>query len=78
MTRRTLTAAFVSAAGASLMAAALTYGPAGHAAPGTDDTPPCLTEGTCALLTPATPRYLPLEPTPATRYLPLTPTPADD
>jgi hypothetical protein len=78
MTRSTFTAAFVSAAGVSLMAAALAYGPAGRAAPGTDDTPPCLTEGTCALLTPATPRYLPLEPTPAARYLPLTPTTAAD
>ncbi len=62
MTRRTLTAAFMSAAGAALMAGALAYGPASHATAGTDGSPPCLAEGTCALLAPVTARYLPLTP----------------
>jgi hypothetical protein len=78
MTRRTLTAALISAAGAALMAGALAYGPASHATPDTDGSPPCLAEGTCALLAPATTRYLPLAPTTAApttaaQYLPLTP-----
>lgn len=53
MTRAKLTAAFISAAGAALMAGTLAYGPAGHATPDTAGSPPCLAAGTCALLVPA-------------------------
>jgi hypothetical protein len=52
-------------AAASTAAALVTlaFAPLSHAEPGADATPPCLAEGTCALLTPDTAaRYLPLAP----------------
>jgi len=67
MTVRTLTAAVLSAAGAVLIGGALASAPAGHAEPSGDAPPPCLAEGTCAVLTPATPQYLPLTPATSAR-----------
>lgn len=91
MRMRTLSAAVPSAAGAALIAGTLIGGalfggalfggavglaPAGQAAPGGDGTPPCLAEGTCALLTPKTQvSYLPLTPASVPRSAPLAPEP---
>jgi hypothetical protein len=78
MTMRTLSAIVLSTAAAALIGGALSFAPAGQAAPGGDVSPACLAEGTCAMLTPPTPaRYLPLTPTANASYAPLTPAPAD-
>jgi hypothetical protein len=75
MALRTLSATVLTATGAALIGGALTFAPSGFAAPGTDTQPPCLAEGTCALLTPKTaPRYEKLTPKTETgQYAPLTP-----
>ncbi|WP_313676751.1 hypothetical protein [Mycolicibacterium sp.] len=72
---RTLSATVVTAAGAALIGGALAFAPTGFAAPGTDTAPPCVAEGTCALLTPKpAPRYQELTPKPApAQFAPLTP-----
>lgn len=74
MTLRTLRALVLTTTGAALIGGALALAPAGQAAPGEDASPPCLAEGTCALLTPKTPpRYLPLEPASSSPFAPLAP-----
>jgi hypothetical protein len=75
MALRTLYATVVTVAGAALIGGALAVAPSGFAAPGTDTAPPCVAEGTCALLAPkTTPRYQELTPksSPA-QFAPLTP-----
>lgn len=74
MTIRTLSAAVLSATGAALVAGALSYAPISQADPGSDTAPPCVAEGTCALLTPkAQPKYLPLTPASTPQSAPLAP-----
>jgi hypothetical protein len=63
-------------AAASTAAALVTlaFAPLSHAEPGADPAPPCLAEGTCALLSPDTEsRYLPLAPTSNGQQAPLAP-----
>lgn len=74
MNLRTVSVSVLTAAGASLIGAALAVSPVAGAAPGTDTSPSCLTEGTCAVLVPKSEhRYLPLTPTSAPQVAPLTP-----
>jgi hypothetical protein len=75
MAIRTLSATVVTAAGAALIGGALTFAPAAFATPGTDTAPPCVAEGTCALLIPkSAPRYQELTPKSApAQFAPLTP-----
>jgi len=73
MTLKTLSTAVLTAAAAAIIGG-LAGAPAGQAAPGTDTSPPCVAEGTCALLMPKTAaRYLPLTPATSPQQAPLTP-----
>ena len=51
MTLRTLSTAVLPAAAAAVIGG-LAGAPAGQAAPSADTAPPCVADGTCALLTP--------------------------
>ena len=63
MSRRTLSTAVLSVTAAALIGGAMGYAPLSQAAPDGGTPPPCLAEGTCALLIPkGQPRYLPLTP----------------
>lgn len=73
MTPRTLSTAVLAAAAAAIIGG-LAGAPAGQAAPNTETSPPCVAEGTCALLTPKpAARYLPLTPPESPQQAPLTP-----
>ncbi len=73
MSVRSLSAIVLTTAGAALIGGAVALAPSGQAAPATD-TPTCIAERTCALLTPATsPRYLPLVPASSQSFAPLGP-----
>lgn len=80
MALRTLSATVGTAAGTALIGGALAFAPSAFApsafaAPDTDTAPPCLADGTCALLAPKAPqRYQELTPKSApAQSAPLTP-----
>lgn len=75
MALRTLSATVGTAAGTALIGGALAFAPSAFAAPDTDTAPPCVADGTCALLAPKAPqRYQELTPKSApAQSAPLTP-----
>lgn len=76
MTLRTLSTAVLTAAAASIIGG-LAGAAVGQAAPNTETPPPCVAEGTCAVLTPkSAARYVPLTPPTSPQQAPLMPSSA--